>query len=94
MPRPIDRRFRLAWLMARGLLPDFAHDWADDLVRHTADVLRGIQPADAAIVAVLNLRAGQMLDRAEVEARLLAEQEPVNVAAAMGLPAADDDNAK
>jgi hypothetical protein len=39
-------------------------------------------------MAALNLRAGPLLDRAEVEARLLAGQEPVNVAAAMGLPAA------
>jgi len=88
MPRPIDRRFRLAWSMARGLLPDFAHDWGDDLVQQAADVLRGDQPADPAIMAALNLRAGPLLDRAEVEARLLAGQEPVNVAAAMGLPAA------
>jgi hypothetical protein len=95
MPRPIDRRFRLARLLASGELPDFAHDWADDLVRQAADVLRGGQPADATITAALNLRAGPLLDRAEVEARLLAEQEPADVAAAMGLPATVvDDYAK
>jgi hypothetical protein len=88
MPRPIARRFRLAWLLASGELPDFAHDWADDLVTQAANVLRGVQHADAAILAVLNLRAGPLLDRAEVEARLLAQQEPAAVAAAMGLPAA------
>jgi hypothetical protein len=86
MPPRIDRRFRLAWLMARGLLPDFAHDWADDLVGQTANILRGDQPADATITAALNLRAGPLLDRSEVEARLLAEQEPAGVAAATGLP--------
>jgi hypothetical protein len=88
MPRPIDRRFRLARLLASGELPDFAHGWADDLVRQAADVLRGVQHADTAILAVLNLRAGPLLDHAEIEARLLAQQESVNVAAAMGLPAA------
>jgi hypothetical protein len=88
MPRPIARRFRLARLLASGELPDFARDWADDLVRRAADVLRGDQPADPAIMAALNLRAGPLLDRAEVEARLLAGQEPVKVAAAMGMPAA------
>jgi len=65
MPRPIDRRFRLARLLASGELPDFARDWADDLVRQTADVLRGDQHADAAIMAALNLRAGPLLDRTE-----------------------------
>jgi hypothetical protein len=88
MPRPIARRFRLAWLLARGLLPDFARDWGDDLVVQTADVLRGAQPADTTIAAAINLRAGPPLDPAEVEARLLAGQEPVDVAAAMGMPAA------
>jgi hypothetical protein len=88
MPRPIDRRFRLAWLRARGLLPDFAHDWADDLAMKTADVLRGAQPADATIIAALNLRAGPILDRGEIEARLISEQAPVDVAAAMGLSGA------
>src|SRR5436190_15891951 len=39
-------------------------------------------------MAALNLRAAPVLDRAEVEARLLAGQEPAAVATAMGLPAA------
>src|SRR5262245_9343423 len=86
MPRPIDRRFRLAWNMARGLLPDFARDWADDLVRQAADVLRGDQPANATVTAALNLRAGPLLDRAELEARLLAEQKQADIATAVGLP--------
>lgn len=87
MPRPIDRQIRLARLLARRLLPDFAVDWADDLVRETADVLRGDQPADAVILTALNLLAAPKLDRGELEARLLAEQQPADVAAAMGLPA-------
>jgi hypothetical protein len=88
MPRPIDRRIRLARLLADDGLPDFAHGWADDLVRQTADVLRGAQPADMTIAAAMNLRAAPRLDRGELEARLLAAQEPVHVAAAMGLQAA------
>jgi hypothetical protein len=88
MPRPIDRRIRLARLLARGLLPGFAMDWADDLVRQTAEVLRGVQPADPVILAALNLRAASQLDRGELEARMLAEQGPADVAAAMGLSVA------
>lgn len=88
MPRRIDRRFQLVRLLNDGELPDFAHDWADTLVWQTLGVLRGVQPADAIIKAALDLRTGPLLDRGELEARLLAGQEVADVAAAMGMPVA------
>jgi hypothetical protein len=87
MPRPIDRRIRLALHLAADDLPEFAPRWADRISRRAADVLRGVQPVDDVIKAALDLRAAPLLVRGELEARLLAEQEPRGVAAAMGLSA-------
>lgn len=86
-PRPIDRRIRIARHLAADDLPEFAPKWADQISRRAADVLRGAQPADEVIKAALDLRTAPPLVRGEVEARLLAEQEPGDVAAAMGLSA-------
>src|SRR5688572_20659932 len=86
MPRPIDRRIRLARHLVADDLPEFAPKWADDLVRRAANVLSGGQTDDEVIKSALDLQAGPVLDRSEVEARLLAFQGPADVALAMGLP--------
>jgi hypothetical protein len=88
MPRPIDRRIRLARLLARDVLSEFAQVWPDDPVRQTADVLSGVQSADHMIIAALAHRSGLTLDRGEAEAGPPAEQEPADVAATMGPPVA------
>jgi hypothetical protein len=86
MPPPIDRRIRLARHLVADDLPEFAPKWADDVVRRAANVLGGVQPEDEVIKAAVALRTGPLVDRGEVEARLLTFQAPADIAAATGLP--------
>ncbi len=85
--RPVYWRLRLAKRLAAGPLTNYARRWVDDVVQRAACALGG-EP-DPHIQAALDLHHnGDVMDRAEVTARILAGQPSRSIAIAVGLPKA------
>jgi hypothetical protein len=78
-------RLQLAKLVAQDEVPSAARRWVDDLVRRAARVFTGHPDPD--IQAAIDLHFdGPVIDRAEITARVLAEQPAGEIAVAVGRP--------